>query len=624
MSQVAAAHSVNPPPLWKNYSFHILWGVTFASGVGDRLIMVAALTMLGYGLEGAQSAQPQAGINFFFFLPYLLWSPIAGWLADILPRKWLMFASDELRGLIVLYAFIILPPGLTVVPPEERWQVWGLICLVGIMAATFVPAKLSSVPNVVGLEMLSRANAMVISMGIVGNLLGFLIGALVVRHSVGALILTSSLCYAVSGVFWIFLRTPFKPRESQGPALTSPWQAVRDIHAGMGYAWTHKPVRVLLLINAAVWGGVAVYNPALAVVNVELYGGGTSELQFLMAPLGVGMLLASAIFGLMNPRLGNEVLIALGLAMCGFFIILQMIVPVFGLGVAIALMTGIGGGTIFVPLYTLLARSTADHIRGRVFGAKEVIGESGQVIVSFLIWRSTEADDAMRPVAIVVASGLILMAVIGFWRYVTVGPIHSRILNALWRITRLYSDAVHKLKVVGKHHVPSKGPVLLISNHTAGIDPTLIQSGVPRAVRWMMAREYQLPGLAWFWKLYRPILVDRTAPDASAARAAVDALKAGEVVGLFPEGHINETRQGLLPLGPGVTLIARRTDAAIVPIHVSGTPRARHPLAGFFIPSRSRVVFGRPFRIDSQQGRDRDEILELVRRKLEEVGRETG
>ena len=94
--------SQRPAALWRNVSFHLLWSSTFASGVGDRLIMNAALPMLGYGPESAENASIQAGIQFFFFLPYLLWSPFAGWLSDRLPRKWIMFAADETRGIILL------------------------------------------------------------------------------------------------------------------------------------------------------------------------------------------------------------------------------------------------------------------------------------------------------------------------------------------------------------------------------------------------------------------------------------------------------------------------------------------------------------------------------------------
>ncbi|MDH3585414.1 MAG: MFS transporter, partial [Phycisphaerae bacterium] len=443
-----------PPPLWRNVSFHLLWTSTFFSGVGDRMIMNAALGMLGYPIgdaieAGAASevASIQAGIQFFFFLPYLLWSPMAGWLTDRLPRKWILFTADELRGLIVLAAVALLPAGVEVVAEEHRWMVLGVILLVGVMAATFVPAKLSIVPNVVGWEMLTRANAAVVSMGIIGNLIGFIVGGLMVEHSLRAMILTSSGCYLVSGLFWLFLKTPWKKRPREKVLRVD--HPVRDIRQGLRYALHHRPIRMLILTLALIWTGVAVYMPALAVVNVELYGQGAKGLMYVMAPVGLGMLLAAVVVGVLNPRVGNELLIALGLLLCAVFIGLQMIVPSFGLGVAIALGTGIGAGLILVPLNTMLQRCSADHVRGRVFAAKEVVQELGQVVVSCVIWQAgAAANPAMRPITGAYALLLIVAAVWGFRRYVLVGPMATGLQNFLWRFCRLYCQTVHRLVVV--------------------------------------------------------------------------------------------------------------------------------------------------------------------------------
>ena len=57
------------PPLWRNISFILMWSSVAASGFGDRVIMLAALTLLGVAEGDVQSTSVQAGINFFFFLP---------------------------------------------------------------------------------------------------------------------------------------------------------------------------------------------------------------------------------------------------------------------------------------------------------------------------------------------------------------------------------------------------------------------------------------------------------------------------------------------------------------------------------------------------------------------------
>ena len=69
----------------------LMWSSVAASGFGDRLIQLAAWSMLGVQLAGADASSIQAGVSFFFFLPYVVLALFAGWLADTLPRKWIMF-----------------------------------------------------------------------------------------------------------------------------------------------------------------------------------------------------------------------------------------------------------------------------------------------------------------------------------------------------------------------------------------------------------------------------------------------------------------------------------------------------------------------------------------------------
>jgi 1-acyl-sn-glycerol-3-phosphate acyltransferase len=346
--------------------------------------------------------------------------------------------------------------------------------------------------------------------------------------------------------------------------------------------------------------------PALAVVNVELYQRSAAGFMFVAAPVGFGMLIAAFILGVCNPRFGSEVLITLGLVLCGVFIGLQMIVPVFGVGVGIALMTGIGAGVLLVPLNTMLQRCTADHIRGRVFAAKEIIQEFGQVVISGVIWQAgAKADPWMRPAAGAMALGLIALAVWGLMVFVLRGPGTTRGMNLTWRLVRMYCEIVHRLEARGREHVPRQGAVLLVSNHTSGLDPALIQSSVARPVCWMMAREYMIGPLGWLWRIITPIGVRRGRPDPAAARQAIERLKAGQVVGIFPEGRINRAVDDLLQFNAGLAMIARRGGATIVPVYISGSPRGGHPLGAYLRPSRSRVRFGEP--IDLSEIAETDE-----------------
>jgi 1-acyl-sn-glycerol-3-phosphate acyltransferase len=137
-------------------------------------------------------------------------------------------------------------------------------------------------------------------------------------------------------------------------------------------------------------------------------------------------------------------------------------------------------------------------------------------------------------------------------------------------------------------------------------------------VRWMMAREYSFGILNWFWKRYKPILVDRNGKDAAAAKSAVACLKEGDILGVFPEGHINPGEE-LLPFEPGIAMIAKRANVTIVPVHLSGAPRNVNPMTSYIIPSHSRVIFGKPFQLSEEESHDRNRAMQKIRSKLQEL-----
>ena len=75
-----------------------MWTSTAASGFGDRMIMLAALALLGGLAEGVDSTATQAGTQFFFFAPYFFFAVLGGWIGDRMPRKWLLLICDEARA----------------------------------------------------------------------------------------------------------------------------------------------------------------------------------------------------------------------------------------------------------------------------------------------------------------------------------------------------------------------------------------------------------------------------------------------------------------------------------------------------------------------------------------------
>lgn len=147
--------------------------------------------------------------------------------------------------------------------------------------------------------------------------------------------------------------------------------------------------------------------------------------------------------------------------------------------------------------------------------------------------------------------------------------------GAVFRAFQLYATLVHRLKVIGRDQIPSKvgpGGLIVVANHTGGVDPVLVQAALPFEVRWMMASDMQFAGLDWLWELGRVIGVDRSGRDTRSAREAMRHLGEGGVIGIFPEGGIARPAQTLRPFMAGVGLIVKRTGARVLPVIIEGTP----------------------------------------------------
>lgn len=154
----------------------------------------------------------------------------------------------------------------------------------------------------------------------------------------------------------------------------------------------------------------------------------------------------------------------------------------------------------------------------------------------------------------------------------------------------LYAKALHRLRVEGEiRDVMKDSPVLIVANHTAGVDPLLIQAAIPRFIRWIMASDMRWPELDPLWRFGRIIFIDRHEGGSAGLREALRALRDGDVVGIFPEGGIERPRRTILPFRDGVGMMIRRSKAIVVPIVIEGTPSAPTAKASLWTPSRARL-----------------------------------
>jgi len=163
----------------------------------------------------------------------------------------------------------------------------------------------------------------------------------------------------------------------------------------------------------------------------------------------------------------------------------------------------------------------------------------------------------------------------------------------------------YKPIIIGKENIPKEGAMLLCGNHMHVMDQCLPMSQTKRIVHYMakkeyFSKEYDVGHHAWFFKAMGCIPVDRSIKDENAKSEALELLRHGYAVGLFPEGTRNKTDAKLLPFKFGAVSMASKTDALLVPFGIRGKYERK---------GRVTCVIGKPFKVGDMTLEEANEKL---------------
>lgn len=155
------------------------------------------------------------------------------------------------------------------------------------------------------------------------------------------------------------------------------------------------------------------------------------------------------------------------------------------------------------------------------------------------------------------------------------------------------------LKTEGLHKLPDKGPVIIAANHMSNWDPVLVGVAIKRPVHFIAKAElFDNRIMSIILTRLNAFPVKRGSTDIKAIRYALDLLKEGAVLGIFPEG----ARKKIYPdamVQTGVAMFALKSGAPVFPVACIGTGRT-FPL-GWFKPLLVRV--GEPINLGDYQSK---------------------
>lgn len=148
-----------------------------------------------------------------------------------------------------------------------------------------------------------------------------------------------------------------------------------------------------------------------------------------------------------------------------------------------------------------------------------------------------------------------------------------------------------RAEIIGRENMPQDGAVILAANHMSNWDPPLVATFLKRPVSYMAKIElFKNPIFGAAIRSCHAFPVKRGAADRGAIKAAMQVLKQGRCLGLFPEGTRSRTGR-MKKAEAGVGLIAAMTDAPVVPAAIIGTDRI-FANGGHF--PKLKVIYGEP------------------------------
>ncbi|MGQ9678890.1 MAG: lysophospholipid acyltransferase family protein [bacterium] len=197
-----------------------------------------------------------------------------------------------------------------------------------------------------------------------------------------------------------------------------------------------------------------------------------------------------------------------------------------------------------------------------------------------------------------------------------------------------------RVRVVGREHLvlPMRSGFVVAANHLTGADSIVIQVGLKTRVFFLAAARWFHSRFGGFWMRNlcdtMPVVSGKGVENVPTLRQSVRMLKAGGVVGVYPEGELNRTG-GINRLHYGCAWLAVRANVPLVPVYVAGLkpgpvqntrPGLKEFWEGFFsvvgnILNRNIVVaIGEPILPREDQPRTAEEL----RRELNRIHRQLG
>lgn len=360
-NQVLASSATNRrnklPGVLRYPKFTVLWVSETVSLIGDRILLIALITLI---YQQTQSATSVGLLSMLKALPALVLATVAGVFVDRWSRKWTMVISNLLQGLLVL-----LIPLTNSLP-----LIFGVYLGMAIINQFFFPARAATIPDLVPEEMLLNANSLFAVAFVGAIVIGPAVGGWITdRYGVHMAFYVDAVTFLVPAVAVSSLALPQPKHSSTSLALTGEWRE------GLTLVRNSAGLQAALILIGSAMMQIASLSVLGIIILDEQLGIGAAGLGALMSFVGVGMLIGAVAQNFLKRRFSHIRLAAVGAIIAGLGIILLPRMSSLPLCMACTLLVGLGLSTVQANAQTIL-QSAPEQMRGRVLGMGQAISGS--------------------------------------------------------------------------------------------------------------------------------------------------------------------------------------------------------------------------------------------------------
>jgi 1-acyl-sn-glycerol-3-phosphate acyltransferase len=565
--------------LLKQRRFAPFFWTQFLGAANDSVFKFAFTLLVTYRGPAYTSISTTMAINLIaavFILPFLLLSATSGQVSDRIDKARLMRAVKWLELCIMLlgaWGF------------AEKSFITLLICtfLMGTHSTLFGPAKYAYLPQHLGSLEIVAGNGLVEMGTFVAILLGTLLGGALIDTGEQGHLYSAATCVALACA-GVLTSQGIPSTPPPDPGLRIDWNALRVTWRTLQVARQSRAVFLSLLGISWLWFyGVLLLTHFGLLAKVSL-GGDPAVANVLAGAFTLGIAVGSLACARLSHRMVEIGLVpfgSIGMTVFGVdmyfacaglpYAQMQTLAQFFGHArhfrvLADLFLLSACAGLYSVPLYALIQTRSAPTHRARIIAANNIINALFMIVAS--IYASVLQDVAKLSVPQLLLSAALLNAAVATYIYGLMPEFLLRFLS--W----LLVHSIYRIRTGGTSHIPERGAALIVCNHVSYVDALLLMAVSPRPIRFVMdVTIFRLPLLSWLFRQARAIPIAPRSVDAAVTERAFElvseALRAGQLVCIFPEGRITDNGE-LYPFRPGLTQVLERDPVPVVPVALQG------------------------------------------------------